>query len=272
MKVLHSTVDLRGFFADLAGAGGRALLLDYDGTLAPFCVERDRAVPYHGVREALAAILHSGRCRIVIISGRRAEEVVPLVGLEPLPEIWGCHGWERRLPNGTVLAKPLSPDTSGALTKARQWAVSEGLWGRCEEKVGSLAVHWRGLDGAAIRAMRDRVSGGWVPYAGGTGLQLREFDGGLELRAKGMDKGEAVRTILSELPPGAAVAYAGDDETDEDAFRVLSGQGLGVLVRTDVRPTAAAVWVRPPEELLEFLDRWRWACEGRMPEDGPCVW
>ena len=79
----------------------------------------------------------------------------------------------------------------------------------------------------------------------------------------GTHKGQVVETVLAESPTDAAVAYLGDDTTDEDAFRVLRGHGLRVLVRDRYRPTEADVWLRPPDELVDFLARWaRSAREG----------
>ena len=78
----------------------------------------------------------------------------------------------------------------------------------------------------------------------------------MELRAADVSKGQAVQKILEEAPDDAMVAYLGDDPTDEDAFKVLDGCGLRVLVRKDYRDTDADVWIRPPEELLDFLDHW----------------
>ena len=52
------------------------------------------------------------------------------------------------------------------------------------------------------------------------------------------------------------MAYLGDDLTDEDAFRAVATRGLGILVRQELRKTAAVAWLRPPEELLDFLHRW----------------
>ena len=66
-----------------------------------------------------------------------------------------------------------------------------------------------------------------------------------------------VATILAEEGLSTPVAYLGDDRTDEDAFRQLRGRGLTVLVRDEYRPTAAECWLRPPSELLHFLDAWR---------------
>ena len=58
---------------------------------------------------------------------------------------------------------------------------------------------------------------------------------------------------------GMPVAYLGDDLTDETAFRAvnsLRSRGLSVLVRREWRQTAAEVWLRPPWELIEFLEAW----------------
>src|SRR5690606_31080993 len=97
----------------------------------------------------------------------------------------------------------------------------------------------------------------WEAIASASGLLLDDFDGGVELKAAGINKGFAVQVLLGETPHTVPVAYLGDDKTDEDAFIELADRGLGVLVRAEARPTAASVWLRPPEELLDFLERWR---------------
>jgi trehalose-6-phosphatase len=91
---------------------------------------------------------------------------------------------------------------------------------------------------------------------------LLGFDGGVELRPEGQGKAMVVRTVLDELGPGASIAYLGDDRTDEDAFGALADRGLAVLVRSEPRPTNAAAWIRPPEELRRFLGDWNRACSG----------
>ena len=85
---------------------------------------------------------------------------------------------------------------------------------------------------------------------------MLEFDGGIELRVSEWSKGTAVRTVLEELTPNAAVAYLGDDTTDEDAFRALKGRGLTVLVREEARASDADIWLQPPGGLVTFLQGW----------------
>lgn len=256
---------LDAFWRSLKEASQRALLLDYDGTLAPFREERNQAVPYPGVREELAALLVEGTTRLVIVSGRSIEDILPLLGLERPPEIWGCHGWERLLPDGTHELGDLPEGAAEALEEATNRLRQAGYGDRCERKPVSVAFHWRGLEQERVERLEKEIAGAWAPLAEKDALELHPFDGGLELRIPGRDKGFAVEQIFADLDEGAAVAYLGDDRTDEDAFRALTGRGLSILVRREPRPTAAELRLVPPEDLLHFLSQWRTTCasEGR---------
>jgi trehalose 6-phosphate phosphatase len=256
MEALHPAISLDRFFVDLAKAVERVLMLDYDGTLAPFHEERDRAIPYPGVRERLTHLVESDRTRVIIISGRRANDLESLLGLDTLPEIWGCHGAERLLPDESYQLVPLSDRVSRGLKEIDIWAEKEKLEDYLERKPAGRAFHWRGRGEETAGKIRSAVIGDWAARAGLFELSVHEFDGGLELRAEGIDKGRVVKTVLSEVQSGAVIAYCGDDHTDEDAFNALADRGLRVLVRPEIRETAADLWINPPEELLEFLDRW----------------
>ena len=249
-----------------------ALLLDYDGTLAPFCLNRQQALPYPGVTALLQEIIANGRTRVVIITGRSAHEVIPLLAVHPSPEIWGCHGLERLRPDGTCETPHVEEPVRHALAEADRWLRYQGLHNRAEFKTGAVAIHWRGLDEATAAEIRGQVLLGWFPIAQSTPMELLEFDGGIEMRMPGRDKGDAVRTILDEIGPEVPVAYLGDDVTDEQAFLALDTLGLSVLVRPEWRETAAALWIRPPEGLRDFLTRWLQACGGaqhRAGKQGP---
>ena len=237
-----------------------ALLLDYDGTLAPFCFNRQQAVPYPGMTALLQEIIDDGRTRVVIITGRSAREVIPLLAVHPSPEIWGCHGLERLRPDGTCERPRVEEPVVQALAEADRWLRDQGLHNRAEFKTGAVAIHWRGLDEATAAETRGRVLLGLLPIAQSTPMELLEFDGGIEMRMPGRDKGDAVRIILDEMGPEVPVAYLGDDATDERAFLALGTLGLSVLVRPEWRKTAAALWIKPPEGPREFLTWWLQAC------------
>ena len=85
-------------------------------------------------------------------------------------------------------------------------------------------------------------------------------------------KADAVGAVLVEMDVDAPVAYLGDDDTDEDAFHALQDRGLRVLVRPHWRATDADLWLRPPVQLMAFLDDWLAACSpGTRPLQGTTV-
>ena len=79
-------------WTELRDAPRAVLIVDYDGTLAPFRRERLEAVPYPGVREVLAEIQTLADTRVVVVTGRPPREAGGLLALTPMPEIWGGHG------------------------------------------------------------------------------------------------------------------------------------------------------------------------------------
>ena len=247
------------FFKRLSRAQHRALLLDYDGTLAPFYLHRNQAFPYPGVLEILDAIMEDGQTRVVIVSGRWTQDLIPLLKLKQPLEIWGSHGVERLMPDGAYSIGDLDDCYVAGLSQASEWAEGQGYGERLEHKPSSLALHTRGLDVDDTADVLSEVRKSWEPMIKDTGLSLHDFDGGIELRAHA-NKGIAVSTIQSEMGDDTIIAYLGDDQTDEDAFEMLGDGGLSVLVRPEFRPTKAQVWLTPPEELLEFLNRWDTVC------------
>jgi trehalose-phosphatase len=259
MKVAERQDVYASFFEQVRHASKRALMLDYDGTLAPFTPDRTRAFPYREIPELVGRIMQRNT-RVVLISGRAATELLFLSGIHPHPEIWGSHGSERLLPDGTYEADAPPPKQRVGLQLANKTLSAAGLECRMENKAGGIAVHWRGLSGSEKAGIEEKVRTISGPLIEEYGLQLLPFDGGLELRAPGKTKGDAVSAILAESGKGTVAAYLGDDQTDENAFRAIKGKGLAVLVRLEARPTQADVWLRPPDELGGFLRDWLAAC------------
>ena len=160
------------------------------------------------------------------------------------------------MPDGSYQKAVLSSSVARGLGAAAGWMAAMGWSAHLERKPSSLAVHWQGMKTGEIEEIRARLLEHLPRLAAEKGLSLHAFDGGLELRPPGITKAQAVETIPTEMQDKALGAYLGDDLTDEDAFAAVKGRGLGVLVRQDLRETKADVWLRPPEELLDFLRRW----------------
>jgi trehalose 6-phosphate phosphatase len=244
------------FFERLHVAPTSALLLDYDGTIAPFRAERNDAYPYPQVVPILDRIRKTSNTRIVIITGRPGADLKPL--LQPLDhvEVWGAHGLEHLLPDGTYEQIPTTLDAHGLLSRAKDWLIQSELAPLAEFKPGGIAMHWRGLPEAEAKRVEAQVRRGWTELAQSGELKLLSFESGVELRVTRPDKGDAVRAIIEESASQTAIAYLGDDLTDEDSFQALNGRGLTVLVRPVRRESAAQIWLKPPDELIVFLERW----------------
>ena len=172
------------------------------------------------------------------------------------------HGAERFYPDGRHELQLAPVATQAKLDELKERLRRDALGGLFEDKANGAVMHWRGHAQHTQVLIERRTRALFEPLAALDGLALLEFEAGLELRA-GRDKGGAVEAILAEMQaagqtPGP-VAYLGDDLTDEAAFRAvnaLEGAHLSVLMRTRWRETGADVWLRPPEELREFLGMW----------------
>jgi trehalose 6-phosphate phosphatase len=252
------------FFRALSAAKQRILMVDYDGTVAPFSRDRRRASPYPTVPELLSEIMTACRTRLIIVSGRSARDVPRLLRIHPPPEIWGSHGVERLYPDGRYEEMNVNDDAVQALAEAEMRLDEQCLGPHIEVKLAALAVHWRGLDSSKALKVRSRAYETLEPMVSRADLTLAEFDGGVELRLRSANKGDAVGNFLRHLDPAIPVAYLGDDIDDEGAFRVLNGRGLTVLVKSKRRFTAAQMWLRPPEELVGFLIDWKTTCGGKQ--------
>ncbi len=250
-------MDLEGFWDELSLVERAVLFLDYDGTIAPFRVNRDDAVPYPWVPGLLNRILEGGKTRLVIISGRDVSSVQKLLMLRKPVEIWGCHGRQHLLENGEIQSDRISQAAKRLLADAHDWVEDHGLSRNMEEKSGCLALHFRGMKNSRAQRVERQASRAFEAMLPGTGMELDRFDGGIELRSARANKGVAVEKVLSEYTRIPPAAYLGDDLTDEDAFLAIRGRGLGVLVREEFRPTGADVWIKPPAELKLFLERWQ---------------
>lgn len=262
---------LEVFVRTVALAPESALLLDYDGTLAPFHTQRDQAFPYPGVALLLQEIVRDARTRVVVITGRDATDLLPLLNIHPRPEIWGSHGLQRLRPDGTPEMPNLDQQTLNGLSEADSWLSHKHLRHRAEFKPGGIAVHWRGLSALEAADLRARALLGWRPIVAQSGLDLLEFDGGIEIRARRANKGDAVRVFLNEISVDTPVAYLGDDNTDEAAFQAIGDRGLSILVRPEWRETAARLWLKPPEDVIDFLGLWLRSSAGGDALDGGAV-
>jgi trehalose 6-phosphate phosphatase len=259
-----SVFDNEVFFARVRSARTRVLILDYDGTLAPFHSDPAQALAYPGVLPLLDAIMEAGHTRLAIVSGRSIQDLLPMLKLKRLPEVWGSHGWERRHANGDYHSRRIGSRALDLLTVVQSWSAEfDSIGARIECKPASIAFHWRGRANHQIAEIRSKLFGKWLALGRCDELAWCDFDGGVELSIHKCTKGDAVRTLVAESGRHAVYAYLGDDLADEEAFEAIADHGVSVLVRSQLRLTSAASWISSPDELLGFLARWHETAGGR---------
>jgi len=233
----------------------RLLMLDYDGTIAPFRKDRAAARPLPLTLARLRALSGASGTTLAIVSGRPLDELEALIGIPGLRLI-GEHGWEERRPGRRRRRHPLPGASRAALARAEA-AARRHAWGRrLERKRTGLVLHTRGLPAAAARALHAEARRAWAPEASDGMVALAPTAGGIELRAPQRTKGTAARSLIDEAPAGTLAVFVGDDLTDEDAFAVVRGRGFGVRVGLGRRASLATARLADWDAVAEFLGRW----------------
>ncbi len=219
-----------------------ALFLDYDGTLTPLTDHPDNAKLAEPVRAALEACSGRADADVTIVSGRSLEGIRGMVGQADLTYA-GNHGLELA---GPGIEPFVHEDLVHYGERARELAdtldgiAANGAW--TERKGPTLTFHYRSvpshLRDSLIREAQELISvAGYQPRAAHCAVEARP--------PIGWDKGRAVLYVLrSRYGPAwsevVRVIYVGDDQTDEDAFRFLSGLATTFRVGSPDTPTAAS--------------------------------
>lgn len=256
MKILNQHWDLNSFFRALSKTKQRLLMLDYDGTIAPFKVNRMEAFPCPEVNALLEKLIRSQTTRIVIVSGRQITDLLQLFKLAKSLEIWGCHGLEKLTIDGKYEVAKFDKTQIDGLEKAKELFDRLGLTKYYEIKTGCIALHWRGLDLEIIESIYENTINSLWSIANKHTLRFYNFNGGIELCAPNRNKSFAVEQILSEMPEETISAYIGDDVTDEYAFKAIKNKGLAILVSSEQKFTEADICLESPTELTDFFQRW----------------
>ncbi|MFH1501800.1 MAG: trehalose-phosphatase [Candidatus Eisenbacteria bacterium] len=252
------TPDVEGipdFWERVRDADDRCLVLDFDGTIAEFEVERMAARPLPGVVDLLIQIRDRTETYLAMMTGRPISELLALMGDLLLP-ISGSQGTEFRMPDGSYQTHLPSDRQEERFRRAEAEARALTTAGRLERKIASIGLHTRGVDPAVARREEEAVCRAWSADASEYDLECRAFKGGVELRLLDIDKGTALEALLRDRPADGLCVYVGDDLTDEDAFRALAGRGLSIKVGGPDDPTCALGRLPDPTAVKEFLGTW----------------
>lgn len=231
----------------LSTIDGAALFLDFDGTLVELAATPDAIAVSPDLAPMLRRLHRRLAGRLALVSGRAVADVERYLDCSGLA-VSGSHGLELRFGSG-LLSRPLVPDgLSRARAEARRFADAHGLL--LEEKPAGFAIHYRQAPEQA-----DRVLSFLAELAEREGFHVQRGKMVAELHPVGIDKGDAVRTIMKEPEfAGARPLFVGDDLTDEHAFRAADALGgAGILVGPE-RETAACWRLQDVAAVARWLD------------------
>jgi alpha,alpha-trehalase len=251
---LPSALEKKSQILERLKKGRPAIFLDYDGTLTPIVDNPSKALLSEKTRQLIANLAE--HWTVVIMTGRALYDVKNLVGLENLVYA-GSHGFKIAGPEESFHEErgdEYLPSLDKAETELKD-KVKDLNGVRIERKPFTIAVHYRLASEAIVPELGkrvDEVAGHYPDLLITTGKKI------FELRPKtDWDKGKALLYLLAKMhidDSRTVPLYIGDDTTDEDAFRAITGRGIGILVSEDSKPTAASYVVRDPGEVAVFLE------------------
>lgn len=253
-------------FADAVGTrldrSPLALLLDIDGTLAPIAPRPEDARIPEPTRDALGRLAALPGVVVALVSGRAADDALRMIGIDG---VWiiGNHGLELRTAGGDLVTDDVVRRYENAISRAaRELAPLERTikGAIVENKRFGLSVHYRLAEPDAVPTLIQRTR----EVAQTLGLWVLDGKKIVELRPPvHVDKGTATVALADRLGAlrDGSVFFAGDDRTDEDAFRALrlrdaNAVTVRIIAADDRNPanTEAEFTLPSPDEVRQVLE------------------
>ncbi|KYN35667.1 Alpha,alpha-trehalose-phosphate synthase [UDP-forming] A [Trachymyrmex septentrionalis] len=203
-----------------------ALLLDYDGTLAPIATHPDLAILPLETKNVLQRLSNMSDVYIAIISGRNVINVKSMVGIEGITYA-GNHGLEILHPDGSKFVHPMPAEledkVASLMQTLQEQLCRDGAW--VENKGALLTFHYRETPMESRPRMVDQAK----RLIEGAGFKACTAHCAIEAKPPvEWNKGRASIYILRtafglDWSERIRIIYAGDDVTDEDAMKALKG-------------------------------------------------
>lgn len=213
-----------------------ALLLDYDGTLAPIADHPDKTIMSIAIEAILNKLAKNPNIFLVIISGRAMHDLKNKIGINGITYA-GNHGLEIESKNNSRHDYPLSDkiqeNYNRLVIDLQENAAKNNAW--VEDKKMSLTFHYRAVPvnmKEDIKQTANRIieKHGYIPNPAHECIEAKP--------PVIWNKGEASVFLLKEQfgedwPKKVNVVFVGDDTTDEDAMRKLQGIGKSFRISSD---------------------------------------
>jgi len=248
-KLLNDYI-IEKMIGEFAGAKKRCILLDYDGTLAPFEKLPSLAIPGDEVLNLLVELSADKKNEVIVISGRDTDSLQRWMGHLPLILV-AEHGafiryknesWEQQVSQSNKWKEKVRPLLQTFVIRCAESFI--------EEKQNTLAWHYRNTDSDLGFLQSRELHNTLLRLTSNTELQVIDGNRVIEVRFTGIDKGATALKILQRFSPDF-IFCLGDDTTDEDMFRILRDKGYTVKVGDG--DTAAQYTLNSQTDVLPLL-------------------
>ena len=229
----------------------RLILLDYDGTLVGFSKKPMQARPGEELRTLLMDLHGDSLNDVVIISGRRKDNLEEWFGSYPITLI-AEHGAWIKLPNADwTLIKHLVNDWKPKVLPLLELYSDRVPGSFIEEKDYSVAWHYRMADNEHARLAVQEMTDDLITFTANIDVQVLQGNKVIEIRNGGVSKGTATLYLLAKSEYDFILAL-GDDWTDEDMFSALGDDAFSIHVGPN-RSRARFV-IRNTKEVIRLLE------------------
>ncbi|MEM1185382.1 MAG: trehalose-phosphatase [Planctomycetota bacterium] len=248
------TGELGGRVSALARVPVLLVASDYDGTLSPIVDNPDDARPDRDAMIALRSLADLPNTHVALVSGRALKDLAELSQAPDHLHLVGSHGSEFDLDFADTL-DPDAADLKLRIEESLTVLANEHPGCTVEVKPASVAFHYRNAEPSVGEAAVEKLRAGAASW---DGVYVKSGKMVLELAVVSTSKGTALNVIRGRVG-ASAIAFLGDDVTDEDGFATLTGPDLGVKVGGGT--TLAPFRVESTREVARLLAR---LCELRQ--------
>ena len=224
--------------------------MDFDGTMSPLVdhAADARALPRSAA--AFAALAELPRTTTALISGRALDSLRAVASPPEETLLIGSHGAEVWMGPGSseLMLDDAQRELLAEVRRELEGIVEQAPGTLLEDKPAGVVLHTRL---AADDVAEDAVAAARAVLQDRSGVFLKSGNRVLETSVVNASKGEGI-AFLRQAAGATAVAFAGDDTTDEDALASLVPGDLGVKVGLDF--TQAEFRVEAPVHVCELLE------------------
>ncbi len=221
---------LRRFLEEYSQADKALLFLDYDGTLVPFADRPEKAQPDAQVKELLRDLAAIPNNRVVLISGRKKENLDQWFG-DLGVDLVAEHGvWIKEYGHDWELIEALKQDWKEAIYPILQMYADRTPGAFVEEKEFSLVWHYRKAEPELGITRARELKDALLNITENFNLTILEGNKVIEVKPANVNKGRAAMKWITDMGPWDFIMAVGDDWTDEALFEVLPHEAYSIKV------------------------------------------